>query len=197
MSKLMNENKYDEKIWDVYTQENESSTNPSSFIYHLAVALGARKILEVGCNIGNNLTSFPDGFEIHGIDLNDYAINKCKNRFKNFVFENAPATDIPYSDNFFDLVFTRTVFIHIPEQDLKQAMSEVFRVSKKWIFNLEFFKESEQMINWKRGDNLLWHRNMKKRWQEFNVNLISDVDIPLEIDPDKVRLTLVEKRINR
>jgi len=49
------------------------------------------------------------------------------------------------------------------------------------------------MIRWKRGDNLLWYRNMRERWKSFDVNVISDIDMPIEIDTAKTRFTLVEK----
>ena len=49
------------------------------------------------------------------------------------------------------------------------------------------------MIKWIRGDELLWYRNMKERWQNFDISVISEIDIPEEIDPGKMRLTLVTK----
>lgn len=185
---------YDKNTWNQYTDENEQSLeNPSTFIYHISLALSAKNILEAGCNVGNNLKDFPRTFNVEGFDMNEHAINKCKKRYPEFKFKLGSITKIPYPDSSFDLVFTRTVMIHIPTNEVKQAMSELVRVSKKWIFNIEFFGENEDMINWKRGKDLLWHRNMKKRWAEFKVKLVSDVKIPLELDPNRVRFTLVEK----
>jgi len=51
------------------------------------------------------------------------------------------------------------------------------------------------MIDWKRGKDLLWYRNLKKRWKKFNVRIVSDLEIPLEIDPGKMRFTLIEKMV--
>ena len=159
---------YDEKIWNSYTDENDLDfQNPAKFIYHISLALGAKKILEVGCNVGHNLKEFTTDFEVHGIDLNSYALEKCKNRFNSFTFQKASLTDIPYPDSFFDLVFTRIVLIHVPPEQIQKAMSELLRVSKKWILNLEFYNESEDMIDWKRGKDLLWYRNMKKGGQDL------------------------------
>ena len=59
---------------------------------------------------------------------------------------------------------------------------------------MEYYGEDGKMINWKRGDDLLWYRNMKERWSKFNVEVISDIDIPLDIDSGKMRLTLVKKK---
>ena len=81
----------------------------------------------------------------------------------------------------------------MPEKDLNDALKEIFRISKKWIFNLEYFGEDGKMIPWKRGDDLLWYRNMKEKWSDFDVEIISDVEIPLEVDSGKMRFTLVRK----
>jgi len=36
------------------------------------------------------------------------------------------------------------------------------------------------MIDWKRGKDLLWYRNMKERWKKFNVEILSDYEMPIE-----------------
>ena len=35
---------------------------------------------------------------------------------------------------------------------------------------------------------------MKERWSNFDVEIISNIEIPLEIDQGKVRLTIVKKK---
>jgi len=187
---------YISDLWDDYTIQNEQSLeNPSKFIYHTVLALGARNVLEAGCNVGNNLRDFPKTFDVEGFDLSEYAIDKCRKQYPEFKFKLGSIAKIPYPDSSFDLVFTRAVLIHIKSNEVKQVMNELLRVSKKWIFNIEFFGENEDMIHWKRGDNLLWYRNMKKRWSDFQVELISDVEIPIDLDINKVRFTLVRKMV--
>ena len=187
---------YNTKIWDKYTEENQNliQNDLSKFLYHTSITLGATKILEAGCNIGNNLKSFPTNQEIYGIDLNEKALEKTKEKFPNFKFQKGSLLKIPFSDSFFDLVFTRGVLIHIAPEDIQQATEEILRVSKKWVMNLEYFGEDNKMIKWKRGDNLLWYRDMKKRWSDMNVEIISDIEIPKEMDIGKTRLTLIRKR---
>lgn len=185
--------KYNEELWNQYTDDNITQKNPSGLIYQQAVSLGARSVLEVGCNVGNNLKDFPSDFRVCGIDLNKYALEKARKRFPNFEFKLASADKIPYHDNSFDLVFTRTVLIHIPEHIMKKTMDEMYRVSKKWIMNMEFYNDTETMINWQRGKDLLWYRNMKRRWSGYNVKILKDADITKDVDIDNTRMTVVEK----
>jgi hypothetical protein len=186
---------YNENLWNTYTDENQNNIfkGLSNFFYHAAISLGVTSICEAGCNIGNNLASMPRDFSVSGFDLNKHALSITKSRYPDFDFKLGSIVDIPFPDNSFDLVFTRGVLIHIPESDLDKAMSELMRISKKWIFNLEYYGEDEKMIEWKRGDDLLWYRNMKKRWSKHPVELISNTELPLSIDSSKSKFTLVKK----
>ena len=187
---------YNSELWNKYTDENKNSIQGkiSDFINYICIGLGAVKICEVGCNVGNNLSSFNKSVNVTGIDLNESALKNASVNYPNFKFKKASAIDIPFPDNSFDLVFTRGVLIHINPDDLKKAISELYRISKKWIFNLEYFGEDEKMIEWKRGNDLLWYRNMKKHWSEYDVDVISDCEISTDIDPGKTHFTLVRKR---
>ena len=187
---------YDTDLWNKYTDENKEniSGDISNFLYYLSIALGTKKICEAGCNIGNNLTAFPSDYSVYGFDLNDSALEKAKKRHPNFTFEHGSLNKIPFPDSFFDLIFTRGVLIHIKADLLDEILTELLRTTKKWIINLEYHGEDGKMIKWKRGNELLWYRNMKERWEKYNVDIISNVDIPLGIDPGKMRLTIIAKK---
>jgi len=190
---------YDSKLWDKYTNENKENfqNEISTFIYFMCLGLGSRKICEAGCNIGNNLSRFPENFSIYGIDMNKHALQKAQEKYPKFIFQHENIKKTSFSDSLFDLVFTRGVLIHMPTDDVDDVLQEFLRISKKWIFNLEYYGKDEKMINWKRGENLLWYRNLKERWKKFEVRIVSDVDIPLEVDPGKMRFTLIEKMVNK
>lgn len=187
--------KYNDELWRKYTNDNENvdQNRISKFIYYVSVSLGAKKICEAGCNVGNNLTEFPLDSEIFGFDMNESALEKTIKKYPSFQFSKENIRKTKFSNDMFDLVFTRGVLIHIPPDEIKNAIDELFRISKKWIFNLEYFGEDGKMIKWKRGDDLLWYRNMKKLWDKYPVEIISDVDIPIDIDFGKMRFTLIKK----
>jgi len=184
------------EVWDKYTDDNEKNiqNDIGKFIYYTSLTLGAKKICEAGCNVGNNLSSFTSDFEVYGIDVNEQALNKAKSEFPNFIFKKDELKKTSFPDSIFDLVFTRGVLIHIPKSELPDVLKELLRISKKWIFNLEYFGKDGEEINWKRGKNMLWYRNMAELWKKFNVKIVSDVEIPIEIDPGKMRFTLIEKQ---
>ena len=64
----------------------------------------------------------------------------------------------------------------------------MFRVAKKYIVNCELFGESEEMIN----DEMKF-RNMQKRWLNYKVKIVSNVNMHEEIEPEQVRFTLLRK----
>ncbi len=55
--------------------------NLQKFTRDLATSLRCTSVLEVGCGTGIDLRLFPDTFEIHGIDLNDHALDIAKEKF--------------------------------------------------------------------------------------------------------------------
>jgi ubiquinone/menaquinone biosynthesis C-methylase UbiE len=184
---------YDTNYWNKYTDENKSNNNEefAKFIRDLATSLRANNVLEVGCNTGNDLRLFPENFEVYGLDMNEYALDIAIQRFPSFNFKNGSITKMPYEDSSIDFVFTHNVLNYIPEKEMDKAINELYRVSRKYILNCELFDEDESSIN-----NISissWKRNVYKRWLNFKVKIISDVDMHEDIESQKPRFTLVRK----
>lgn len=184
---------YDTYFWNKYTEKNDSMYNEefAKFIRDLAISLRSISVLEVGCNNGNDLRKFPEDFNVHGIDLNDFALKKAKKNLPTFHFKKGSITEIPYEDSSFDFVFTHNVLNYIQDRDMEKALNELFRVSKRYIATCEFFKENEEKMKDQGVDK--WHRNIFNRWMNCKVKIISNVDMHEEIEPNKVRFTLVRK----
>ena len=64
----------------------------------------------------------------------------------------------------------------------------MYRVARKYIMNCEKFEETEKKI-----DENHKFRNVYKRWLNYNVRIVSNVDMHEDIDPDKSRFTLLKK----
>src|SRR5574338_687609 len=182
----------DSQYWDQYAKDFAVHYNEemAKFIKDLALSLRAQSVLEVGCSAGNDLKLFPQELSVNGIDVSEIAITKAKENLPSFHFKIANAVSIPFDDSSVDFVFTRNLFNYLEESEIKKSIDELFRVSKKYIFNIELFSENEDRI-----DNQIttYGRNMKKHWMNYKVRIISNVDMHEEIDPKKSRFTLLRK----
>jgi len=181
---------YNKEFWDKYTYENEERYNEefAKFTRDLVISLRCTSVLEIGCGTGIDLRLFPDTFQIHGIDLNDNALDIAKEKLTIGNFKNASITDLPFEDSSIDFVFTHQLLNYLDEDTLEKGIAEMYRVARKYIMNCEKFEETEKQI-----DENHKFRNMYKRWQDYNVKIISNVDMHEDIDPDKSRFTLLRK----
>ncbi len=181
---------YDEEFWNKYADENESRNNEgfTKFLTDLVRSLHCTSILEIGCGTGIDLRRFDDSLEIHGVDLNDHALELAKKNIPNGKFYKENITKLPFEDSSVDFVFTHKLLNYLDDDTLDNGVSEMFRVAKKYIVNCELFGESEEMIN----DEMKF-RNMQKRWLNYKVKIVSNVNMHEEIEPEQVRFTLLRK----
>ena len=90
------------------------------------------EVLDIGCGKGFLLYDFlkvlPD-LEIHGIDISQYAIDNSKNEIKDkLVVGNAK--ELPYPDDYFDLVISINTLHCLEAPDLFLSLKEMERVGK-------------------------------------------------------------------
>ena len=127
--------------------------------------LELNRILEVGCNVGNQLNVFKKmGYlDLWGIELQDYAVEVARKRTSGLNIVKGTAFDIPFKSGFFDLVFTSGVLIHISPNDIDKALDEIYRCTKKYIWGFEYYNPDEyQTITYRGNDNLLWKTDFSK-----------------------------------
>ena len=91
------------------------------------------KILDVGCRHGRlifALAAFLNNYEFHGLDINAKHIkkNEAKNKFPNVKFHCAPAEELPFSNEYFDVVICTNALHHFLQ--LVRALDEMYRVLK-------------------------------------------------------------------
>ena len=181
---------YDKEFWDNYAKENESRYNEefAKFIRDLAVSLRCNSVLEIGCGTGIDLRLFPNTLEVHGIDLNDLALDMAKKKKNTCDFKKGSITKLPFPDSCIDFIFTHKFLNCLNDDDLNKGVSEMYRVARKYIVNCEMYDKSES-----KTENIFKGRNMLKKWSNFKVKIISDVDMHEDIEPEKIRFTLVKK----
>ena len=112
------------------------------------------KILDIGCAKGymmHDLSLLIPGAEIKGVDVSNYAKeNSIESMQDNIVVANA--NNLPFPDDYFDLVMAINTLHNLPLIDCKQAFREINRVTKNNSFVMNDAwrdaKGKQSMLNW-------------------------------------------------
>jgi len=131
------------------------------------------RILEVGCNIGIQLLCLQKmGFKnLYGIEPQSYALGLARKRTKDINIIKGNCFDIPFEDNYFDLVFTSGVLIHIHLRDIEKAMKEIYRCSRRYIWGFEYYSDEYVEVEYRGQKGLLWKANFSKMYLDLFENL--------------------------
>lgn len=96
-----------------------------------------KRMLEIGCGIGRQSRALSEMFEeVYATDVSSNMITKAKelnSDLKNVKFIKTNGQDLRhFPDNYFDLVYSYAVFIHIPDrQIIGDYFREIHRVLKR------------------------------------------------------------------
>jgi SAM-dependent methyltransferase len=71
------------------------------------------KVLDIGCGSGLMLSALEDVGQTFGMDMSDDAINFSKEIFKGQVAKGALPDEVPFEENFFDLITALDVIEHV------------------------------------------------------------------------------------
>jgi len=122
--------------WEaLYKEKGIVQKEPSRFVKE-AVGFFKRqnlkKVLDLGCGTGRHTIFLSKkGFEVYGCDASESALKIAKGIIKNAKFEKCDMTSLPYEDNYFDGVLCHFVIQHGKIEQIKKAISEIYRVLKK------------------------------------------------------------------
>jgi pseudaminic acid biosynthesis-associated methylase len=166
-------NSRDSADWDKFYIENWGISKVDMNDRFLNVLPKDASILEVGCNTGMQLTGLQrSGFKnIYGVELQQYAVEKAKEYTNNVNIIQGSGFDIPFKDNFFDVVCTNGVLIHISPDNLPVIMREMVRCSKKYIWGWEYYAEQTTTINYRGNTDYLWKADYASLFMEYCPNL--------------------------
>lgn len=133
---------------------------------------GINSLLECGCNIGRNIELLnhylPDTKKsIIELSPTPYEIVTKKYNFEHSVNSSILEADLP--NNYFDLVFTTGVLIHIHPDKLLENMQKMYDLSKKYIVFGEIFSRVPGHVHYRGRDDLLFKRDFGRFFLEnFN-----------------------------
>jgi len=204
-----------EKFWesefgDEYTQRNffVPEDLDASYITKYGVtrtrmnkeflgSLSIESVLEVGANMGAQLRTLQKMHfdNLYGIEINREAIEKSKKNSHDLNIIKASAFDIPFRDNYFDLVFTSGVLIHISPRDIAKALDEIYRTTKKYIWGFEYFSETHDNIEYRGHTDRLWRGNFAQMYLDrfHDMKLIKQNKYKYVTDSNVDAMFLLEK----
>lgn len=157
------------------------------------------RVLEVGANVGVQLQLLQEmGFSnLYGIELQPYAVALSRQYTENINIIEGSAFSIPFHFEFFNLVFTSGVLIHISPDDYGAVMDEMYRCAKRYIWGFEYYAPEITPVEYRGHDNLLWKADFARLFMERhpNLKLIQKELYPYLNDPGLVDcMYLLEKR---
>ncbi len=155
----MNESKDNVGVWNkFYKKSSKYIYWPSEDIFTFTEKylgdISGKKVLDVGSGAGRHLLMFDyKGCKTFGIDSSEEAILTSKKFLKKFKVKSeiklANSTNIPYEENYFDIVVLWGIFHYLSPNDQQKTMQEIYRVSKNgtWvIFSLRSKNDSRYKV---------------------------------------------------
>lgn len=94
-----------------------------------------KKLLDIGCGYGHFLDVLKNDFEIHGMDISNYAIKVASNRVKCEYMQGSLEDSIPFNKNF-DIITAISVIEHL--ENPKRAIKNIYaKLNDGGLFCLE------------------------------------------------------------
>ena len=163
-----------EALWDgefgeAYIDRNRAAAEHRRPFWEAQLAARpVRRVLEVGCNTGANLTWLVGKVdEVYGIDVSRKALAAVRRTLPDVNAVHAPGRSLPFRDAWFDLVFTMGVLIHQPPQSLPLVMSEIVRCSSRYVLCGEYFAEEPTEVPYRGQTGALFKRDFGALYQEL------------------------------
>ena len=100
------------------------------------------KLLDVGC--GSGLTTRPWNCKRFGIDPSEKILQKARDKDKQGIYIKAPAENLPFKNNEFDIVISITAIQNF--DSIEKGLSEIKRVAKDKII-ISALKKSPKINN--------------------------------------------------
>jgi len=173
---LKSEAKRLEQLWagefgDAYVDRNSTAaTSRGPFWQTLLAEFPVRRVLEVGCNLGANISWISQVVppaDVYGVDINQKAIHQLHMERPGVNALVSPARELPFRDRWFDLTFTMGVLIHQPPDTLPLVMSEIVRCSRRYVLCGEYFSDQPTEVAYRGQTGALYKRDFGGMYQQL------------------------------
>ena len=116
---------------------------------------------EMGCNIGANLCALKSiipSIKLTAVEINTKAAALAKENTGENIF-NCSIIDFEQDSNYFDLVFSCGVMIHINPEQLPASYKKLYHLSRQYILINEYYNPSPVAISYRNHQNKLFKRD--------------------------------------
>ena len=181
---MENLNMWSGEFGNAYTKRNVTNVRTDDYIQKYGTTRGymnnltlakipkSVRVLEIGCNAGQQLMRLKEmGFKeerLYGIEPNESAVKLCKQHLPKANITHGVGTNIPFKDDFFPLVFTSGVLMHIPKKDLTIVMKEICRCSNRWIWGFEYWAPIRVEVEYRKNEGMLWRDDWVTMYNELD-----------------------------
>jgi spore coat polysaccharide biosynthesis protein SpsF len=136
------------------------TSNTELFRKVLAAGESVGSVLELGCNIGNNLmalrTLLPDA-DLHGVEINTQAAAEVE-RWGGATVEVASILEYQ-AQRTFDLTFTKGVLIHINPDRVRDVYSALVESSNRYVMVCEYYNPTPVEVTYRGHEHALFKRD--------------------------------------
>lgn len=135
------------------------------------------KILDVGCGNGEFtafISNLTENSYLVGVDLDSDFINEANNKYNkdnknNFKFIEADGMNLPFEDNYFDIVISHTYLTSVANP--QEALSEKIRVAKKEGFVASVTTQSFRNTMFYKGVYPDRHKHIIEKLDNYNLKV--------------------------
>jgi ubiquinone/menaquinone biosynthesis C-methylase UbiE len=147
-----------ESLWsggfgDAYVERNvDAGAARGPFWAALLERTAPERVLEVGCNVGANLRHLVDHVstrDLWGLDVNEESLRALRGRHPDLNAVWGRARDLPFADQWFDLVISVAVLIHQPDDTLPFVIDEMVRCTRGQLAIIEYEAETRTEISYR------------------------------------------------
>jgi spore coat polysaccharide biosynthesis protein SpsF len=174
-----------ERFWrgefgDAYSKRNAAEAlvraNYALFADILGSAPGVRSIVELGCNIGNNLQALkrlnPE-FRLSGFEINAQAAEQVRSLGIGEIHHRSILEPDLKKIGKFELAFTKCVLIHIVPDQLPMVYKNLYELSNKYILIAEYYNPTPVEVNYRGHSERLFKRDFAgEMMDQFNLELV-------------------------
>ena len=168
------ESDFGEKFHQRINTEQYLVSNINFFKKVLSYCDGIESITELGAGGGNNLKAIHkinNKIKLNAIEMFDGAYKLLRqvdfiNSIKASIYDD-------FKIDQSDLVFTKTVLIHLKPEKLEIAYDKIYKLSNKYILVAEYFNPTPVTVNYRGHDDVLFKRDFAKEMlKKYDLEII-------------------------